>query len=99
MAKLQGQPQGAFVIRVSDKHFAALSMVKPGGTQYHQQIEQLDQGTLHTPSQLHQHPVVVRGPTALVVRALALQKAITHLDLLLTLLHMLDACIHTQHMQ
>ena len=44
MAKLNGKAAGAFIIRSSDKHFAALSMVKPGGAQFHSQIEKVDEG-------------------------------------------------------
>lgn len=45
LAKIKGKPPGAFVIRPSDKAYAAISMVKPDGTSIFQQhIEESPQG-------------------------------------------------------
>lgn len=41
LAKLAGKPQGSFVIRSSDKAYAALSLVKPDGNMFHQHIDEL----------------------------------------------------------
>jgi len=56
LAKIKGKPPGAFVIRPSDKAYAAMSMIKPDGTStFHQHIEEGPQGlclkksTVHTP--------------------------------------------------
>ena len=40
LAKISGKPQGSFVIRPSDKAYAAMSMVKPDGSQCNQHIEE-----------------------------------------------------------
>ena len=45
LAKIKGKPPGAFVIRPSDKAYAAISMVKLDGTSmFHQHIEESPQG-------------------------------------------------------
>ena len=38
LAKIKGRAAGSFVIRSSDKSYAALSMIKPDGSQFHQHI-------------------------------------------------------------
>ena len=45
LAKLKGAPVGTFVIRPSDKSYAALSMVKKDdGSLYHQHIDEVPGG-------------------------------------------------------
>ena len=44
LATLDGRGPGAFVIRASDKSFAAISLLKPDGKQFHQHIEQTGAG-------------------------------------------------------
>lgn len=42
--RIQGKPPGSFVIRKSDKAFAALTMANKGNKVYHQHIEKTSQG-------------------------------------------------------
>lgn len=44
LATLVGRSEGAFVIRPSDKAFAAISLVKRDGSQFHQHIDALPNG-------------------------------------------------------
>lgn len=44
LSKIRGKAAGAFVIRPSDKSYAALSLVKPDGSMYNQHIEQTGRG-------------------------------------------------------
>lgn len=44
LLKLAGKPPGTFVIRASPQSFAALSLVKNDGSQYHMHIEQSSAG-------------------------------------------------------
>eukprot|EP00040_Diaphanoeca_grandis_P029003 m.168787 g.168787 ORF g.168787 m.168787 type:complete len:490 (+) comp31537_c1_seq3:85-1554(+) len=44
LAKIQGKGAGAFVIRPSDKSYAALSLLKPDGSLYNQHIEETSKG-------------------------------------------------------
>jgi len=54
LAKIKGKPAGAFVIRPSDKAFAAISMVKVDGTSmFHQHIEEGPQGLCLKKSTMH----------------------------------------------
>jgi len=55
LAKISGKPQGAFVIRPSDKAYAAMSMVKPDGSQYNQHIEELGNGNLRLKTSAAEH--------------------------------------------
>lgn len=55
LAKIAGKPQGSFVIRPSDKAYAAMSMVKPDGSQFHQHIEELGNGKLRLKKSTVEH--------------------------------------------
>lgn len=44
LAKIKGKPAGAFVIRPSDKSYAALSLIKPDGGTYNQHIDETPSG-------------------------------------------------------
>eukprot|EP00041_Stephanoeca_diplocostata_P018326 m.383085 g.383085 ORF g.383085 m.383085 type:complete len:568 (+) comp20980_c1_seq3:321-2024(+) len=44
LAKISGAAPGSFVIRPSDKAYAAISVIKPDGSMYHQHIEAVDGG-------------------------------------------------------
>jgi hypothetical protein len=54
LSKIKGKPAGAFVIRPSDKAYAAISVIKPDGTsQFHQHIEETAQGLCLKKSSVH----------------------------------------------
>jgi len=55
LAKIAGKPQGSFVIRPSDKAYAAMSMIKPDGSQFHQHIEELGNGKLRLKKSTVEH--------------------------------------------
>ena len=58
MLRIQGQPAGSFVIRKSEKSFAALSMMNKGNKVYHQHIEHTSQGQYKLKSSKSTHPTL-----------------------------------------
>jgi hypothetical protein len=55
LAKIKGKGAGAFVLRPSDKAFAAISVVKPDGSMFHQHIEDVGGGRLRMKKSTAEH--------------------------------------------